>query len=684
LIVDSLKRIRNIGIIAHIDAGKTTLTENILYLTGKVRAPGGVDDGTTVTDWMPDEQERGITITSAAVTCEWGGHRINLIDTPGHVDFTAEVERSLRILDGAVGVFDGVAGVEAQSETVWRQAHRYRVPRIAFINKLDRVGSDFRRAVDSIRQRLKANPVPLQIPIGSESGFRGVIDLLTLEAMTFEGSSFGADMDCGPVPPEFEAEAAAAREIMVERILETASGDTADRLLEKWDRGEDIEVEELKASLREACLQSLLTPVLCGSALKNKGVQPLLDAVVEYLPSPVDLPHTEGFHPKTEKVEKRAPDPEAPLSALAFKTVVERWGEYSFVRIYSGTLLKGKSVFNPGKNKNERIHRIWNIQANRRTEIDEMKAGDIGAVVGLRFTDTGDTLCDRKHPVLFESMHFPAPVVAMAVEPKTTAEKDKLLDTLGKMAREDPTFTWRMDDETGQILVSGMGELHLEIIKSRMLREFKVNAVVGKPRVAYRESPMRKARGRGRFQRTSPSGKTQFAEVELEIVPLQTMEVRFEIAVTPDVVPVAFHPAVKEGAVGAAWSGPIMGYPIIKVLIRLVGGVTHQADATDAAFAAAARTAFEKAMAGAEPSLMEPIMRFEVQVPETYRGGVIHDLQGRRAEVHEVEREMGLDILRGLVPLSEMFGYTNDLRSLTQGRGSCSLEPEEYAPRPKT
>jgi elongation factor G len=681
--LESLRTIRNIGIIAHIDAGKTTLTENILYLTGSVRLPGMVDEGTTVTDWMPDEQERGITITSAAVTCQWKSFKINIIDTPGHVDFTAEVERSLRVLDGAVGVFDGVAGVEAQSETVWRQAQRYYVPRIAFINKLDRVGSDFSRAVASLEQRLGANPLPLQIPLGSESGFRGVIDLLNMEAIRFDENSHGQDVTVTSIPAEFLEEAEAAREKMVEKILESASGATADLLLEMWDRGDPLPLDRLKESIRQACLEAQLTPVLCGSALHHKGVQPLLDAVGDYLPSPLDLPHTGGFHPKTNKSLKRKSDPKEPLSGLAFKTVMDRWGDYHFVRIYSGTMALGQSVFNPRKNKSERIQKIWAIQANRRTEIKALQAGEIGAVFGLRTTDTGDTLCDRKHPILFEAMHFPTPVVSMAVEPKTTAEKDKLVEVLGKVAREDPTFSWRVDDDTGQIIASGMGELHLEILKSRMLREFKVNAVVGKPRVSYRESPGRVAKGEGVFQRTSSSGRTQFAKVVLELRPIEEAETRFENRVGRDVVPPAFVPAAQEGAMGATWSGPLMGYPVIKVLVRLVGGTFHQSDSTEVAFAAAARMAFEAAMEKADPQILEPIMRFEVQVPEPYRGGVIHDLQGRRAEVQEVDREGEIDLLRGTVPLAEVFGYTNDLRSLSQGRGSCSLEPHAYAPVPE-
>jgi elongation factor G len=682
--VVSLAKIRNIGIIAHIDAGKTTLTEHVLYLTGKVRRPGEVDEGTTVTDWMPDEQERGITITSAAVTCEWQGFHINIIDTPGHVDFTAEVERSLRVLDGAIGVFDGVAGVEAQSETVWRQARRYRVPRLAFINKLDRVGSDFQRAVDSLDARLKANPVPLQIPLGSEGGFRGVIDLLGMEALTFGEADFGAEMIRAEIPGDYRDEAEAAREIMVERILESARGEVADRLLEKWDRGESLPLEDLKGVLRQGCLEGSLTPVFCGSALRKKGVQPLLDGVGDFLPSPVDLPPTPGFHPKNRKPLTREADPEEPLSALAFKTVVESWGEYAFLRVYSGTLSTNQSVFNPRKKKAERLQRIWTVHAKRRTEAPSLHAGEIGAVAGLRFTDTGDTLCERKHPILFEAMQFPEPVVSMAVEPKSTAEKDKLLDVLSKLAREDPTFSWRTDEETGQILVSGMGELHLEVVKSRMLREYKVNARVGKPRVAYREGLAVEATGEGRFQRTSASGRTQFARVVLTLAPIETPEIRFETDVAADQIPPAFLGAVKEGALGAAWSGPLMGYPMIKVLVRAVGGAHHRTDSTEGAFAAAGRLAFEAACEKAAPQILEPVMRFEVQVPEGFRGGVIHDLQGRRAEVHEVEKEGDMDILRGTVPLARVFGYTNDLRSLTQGRGSCSLEPHAYAPVPES
>ncbi len=675
---------RNIGIIAHIDAGKTTLTERMLFLSGHVHVPGEVDEGTTVTDWMPDEQERGITITSAAVTFPWKAYRINLIDTPGHVDFTAEVERSLRVLDGAVGVFDGVAGVEAQSETVWRQAQRYRIPRIAFINKLDRVGSDFYRAVKSLKNRLQADTLILQIPMGSEGGFRGVVDLLTMKALTFSEKQYGAEVAVGDVPDDFAEEAQAAREILVERVLETAGGEEADRILERWDRGETIASEDLKSLIRAACLRSACTPVLCGSALKNKGVQPLLDAIGDYLPAPEDLPPVKGFHPKTGKAVKRRPDPKEHFSALVFKTAFEQWGEISFLRVYSGTMKRGQTVFNPAKNKSERIQRIWSIQANRRTEIPELKAGEIGTTGGLRFTSTGETLCDRKHLILFESMVFPSPVVSMAVEPRSSSEKDKLFDVLKKLAHEDPTFTWKTDEDTGQILLSGMGELHLEVLKNRMIRDFKIDARVGKPRVSYREGVVRKARGEGRFQRTSPSGRNQFAEVRLEIEPIQEAEVRFVNDASPDEVPPAFVDAVKEGAVGAAWSGPVMGYPMSRLLIRLTGGTFHQTDSTEPAFAAAARLAFEDALGRAQARLLEPVMKFEAHVPESFRGSVIHDLQGRRAEIHDVERESGMDILRGTVPLAGMFGYTGDLRSLTQGRGTCSLEPYEYAPLPET
>jgi elongation factor G len=679
----TIDTIRNIGIIAHIDAGKTTLTERILFYTGKVRVPGNVDDGTTATDFDPEEQERGITIKAAAVSCDWNRCRINLIDTPGHVDFTAEVERSLRVLDGAVGVFDAVSGVEAQSETVWRQANRYGVPRIAFLNKMDRVGADFARSVASLRQRLGANPLVLQLPWGAESSFRGVVDLLEGRALRFSVEDLGASVVAEEVPAELKDEAAAARETLVERLLECGKGPACDRLMEKWDRREAILAADLKPLIREACLRSQLTPVLCGTALHNVGVQPVLDAVCDYLPSPRDLPPLQGFHPgKADKTVKRRHDADDALAALAFKTVYEPWGEVTYVRVYSGVLRTGQSVFNSRKDRSERVQRIWAVFANHRTQIEELAAGSIGACAGLHFTDTGDTLCEKKNPILLEAMRFPAPVVSMAVEPKTSAEKDKLADTLGKLAREDPTFTWRTDDETGQTIISGMGELHLEILKNRMLRDFRVDATVGKPRVAYREAPSKRAEGTGRFQKSSGAGKIQFAEVTVEVVPVEETEIRFENAATRDVIPSEFAPSLREGAMGAAWSGPVMGFPVIRALLRVTGGAFRQGESTDVAFAAAASAAASDALARSVPRILEPIMRFEVQIPEPYRGSVINDLNARRAEIHEAALEGDLCFLRGSVPLAEMFGYTTDLRSLTQGRGSCSLEPAAYAPAP--
>ncbi len=681
--MEKLRLTRNIGIIAHIDAGKTTTTERMLFYSGKIHVPGEVDDGTTQMDWMPEEQERGITITSAATTFEWMSHTINLIDTPGHVDFTAEVERSLRVLDGAIGIFDGVSGVEAQSETVWRQADRYRVPRLAFINKMDRTGADFEHSVKSIEARLNARPVAVQIPIGKESGFVGAVDLITMKALRFDRGSLGADVAVEEVPADIAEEAQAAREIMIEQIIEYAKGPGTDGLFKLWDSGAPLDEASVRAALREGCLSMSLTPVLLGASVRNVGVQPLMDAVCHYLPSPLDVPPVQGTHPKTGKPVSFKHEPDGPLAALAFKTAVDKHGDLTYVRVYSGAIREGDVVFNSNKGKPERINRIWHLHANHRTKAEDLSAGQIGAAVGLKFTDTGDTLCTRKKPAILEKMRFPATVISMAVEPKSVAEKDKLADTLQKIAREDPTFEWRTVEETGQIVVSGMGELHLDVIKHRMLREFNVNANVGKPRVAYRETVTKASEGEGKFQKSfGQAGKNQYGHVVLVVAPIDSSEVKFENVVPKDVIPLRFAQAVEDSVKASAQSGPLMGYPLLSLSIRLAGGSHHHADSTEVAFAAAASMAFEEAMKKAEPTILEPMMRFDVYIPEEHMGDVINDLNSRKAQIEEIGEEAGTRVIRGKVPLSRMFGYTTDLRSLTRGRGSCTMEPFKYRPVP--
>jgi elongation factor G len=676
-----LRKIRNLGIIAHIDAGKTTTTERMLYYAGVIHTPGEVDEGTTQMDWMPDEQERGITITSAATTFPWAGHTLNLIDTPGHVDFTAEVERSLRVLDGAVGIFDGVAGVEAQSETVWRQADRYGVPRIAFINKLDRTGADAARAVASLEKKLGAHPVVLQIPLGEESGFHGVVDLLERKALVFPRESKGSKPAEEAVPPELHEEVETARELVVEQLLDLVRGPAVETLFEAWDAGGEITPDVLHPAIRQGCLAMQITPVLFGASLRYVGIQPLVEAVCRYLPSPLDLPPVLGTHPRSKKELKIAHDPGGSLVALAFKTFFDRHGDLTFVRVYSGKIREGEVVFNPAKNKSERVNRLLTIHANQRTGIKELGAGQIGAIVGLKKTDTGDTLCSRKKPVLLERMEFPATVIRMAVEPKSIAEKDKLQDVLAKLSREDPTFEWFPDEETGQIVISGMGELHLHVLKDRMLRDFNVNANVGKPRVAYRETVTKAAAGEEKVHKTlGAQGRVQFAHVALRVEPWAGNEVVFRNTVPKDVIPLSFAKAVEDAALAAAQAGPLMGYPMISIAVTLTGGGQHHADSTEGAFAAAAARAFDKALGEAVPTILEPVMRFESTIPEVHLGDVLNDLNGRRAEISEIDEDGTLRILRGKVPLSRMFGYTTDLRSLTRGRGSCTLEPLEYAP----
>ena len=673
-----LERIRNIGIIAHIDAGKTTTTERILFYTRKIHRMGEVDEGTTVTDWMEQERERGITITAASITCYWRDHQINIIDTPGHIDFTAEVQRSLRVLDGGVVIFDAVAGVEPQSETVWRQANRYNVPRICFVNKMDRIGADFWRTIEMIEERLAANPVAIQIPIGVESSFRGVVDLLRMKAIVY-ADDLGTRMETVEIPPDLEDVAARYRDILVEKIAETD-----ETLTVKYLEGEEISEEELRSALRQATLKGELVPVLCGAALRNKGIQPLLDAVVDYLPSPVDIPPIVGVNPVTGEEESRLSDEEEPLAALVFKIQTDPYmGRLAYFRVYSGRIKAGMAVLNSTKGRKERIGRLLRMHANRREEIGEVLAGDIGATLGLKDTFTGETLCDLQHPIVLESIGFPEPVISVAIEPRTDADQDKMNEALRRLAEEDPTFRVKFDEETGQTIISGMGELHLEVLVDRMLREFKVGANVGRPQVAYRETITRPVRAEGRFIRQT-GGRGQYGHVQLEIEPLGPGGgFKFEDRTAGGVIPKEFVPAVEQGVREAMESGVLAGYPLVDLKVALVGGSYHEVDSSDMAFKIAASMALKDGVERAGPILLEPIMKIEVVVPEEFTGDVIGDLASRRAQIEGTEpRSGGMQVIWGQVPLAEMFGYATDLRSITQGRGTFTMEFDHYAEVP--
>ncbi len=677
--LERLRRLRNIGIIAHIDAGKTTTTERILYYTGKTYRMGNVDEGTTVTDWMVQERERGITIQSAAITSEWRGHQINLIDTPGHIDFTAEVQRSLRVLDGGVVVFDAVAGVEPQSETVWRQANRYRVPRICFVNKMDRVGANFWRTVDMIRDRLGASPLPIQLPIGAEDLFVGMVDLITRKAWTFP-DLLGAHPQEVPVPPDMLDEVEANREYLVEKIAET-DDDLATRYLE----GESISEEELRAALRAATIRGALVPVLCGSALRTKGVQLLLDAIVDYLPSPLDIPPVRGLHMTTQQEEERPADPTAPTAALVFKIQTDPYmGRLAYVRVYSGTLQTGQMLLNSNRDRKERIGRLVQIYADKRMDIDMIKAGDIGAIVGVKQTFTGETLCDSSAPIVLESIEFPEPVISIAIEPKTKADQDKLVNALQRLAEEDPTFRVRVDDQTGQTLLSGMGELHLEVLVDRMQREFGVQAHIGRHQVSYRETITRKSLAEVRFVRQT-GGRGQYAHVVVEFEP-QPRGKGFEFVdkVVGGAVPKQFIPAVEQGIRESLENGPLGGYPIVDVKATLLGGSFHEVDSSELAFKIAGSMALREGMEKGQPVLLEPVMRIEIVVPEASTGDVIGDLVARRGQVVGLEmHSVGMQAIKGLVPLAEMFGYATHLRSATQGRGTFTMEFDHYEPVPE-
>jgi len=676
-----LDRYRNIGIMAHIDAGKTTTTERILYYTGKTYKIGEVHEGTTEMDWMEQEKERGITITSAATTTFWNGmekqfkpHRINIIDTPGHVDFTVEVERSLRVLDGAIAVYDGVAGVEPQTETVWRQADKYNVPRICFINKLDRMGADFFFCVNSIKERLGANAVPIQLPIGSEADFKGVVDLINNRAIIWTGDELGAKFEFQPIPDDLKDLAEEYRSKLVESAVECD-----DQLLEKYLNDGEISLEELKRAIRKGTLEKKLFPILCGAAFKNKGVQPLLDAVVDYLPSPIDIAHVKGIDPNTgEEIERKTDDNES-FSALAFKIMSDPYvGKLTFFRVYSGTLKKGSYIYNSTKGKKERIGRLLLMHANQREEIDEVNAGDIAAAVGLKDTTTGDTLCDEDKSIVLESMTFPEPVIDLAIEPLTRADQDKLGTALMKLAEEDPTFRVKTDHETGQTIISGMGELHLEIIVDRLKREFKVEANVGKPQVAYRETITGSAEVEGKYIKQT-GGRGQYGHVWIRVKSNEPGKgYQFINSIVGGVIPKEYIPAVDKGIQEAMQTGVLAGYPVVDLSVELFDGSYHDVDSSEMAFKIAASMAFKDACKKANPVLLEPIMDVEVVTPEDYMGDVVGDLNRRRGRILSMDQRGNARVIKAEVPLAEMFGYATDLRSFTQGRASYTMKFKHY------
>lgn len=665
-----LEKTRNIGIMAHIDAGKTTTTERILYYTGVTYKIGEVDEGTAVMDWMPQEQERGITITSASTSCMWKNHKINIIDTPGHVDFTIEVERSLRVLDGAIAIFDASAGVEPQSETVWRQADKYRVPRIAFVNKMDKIGADFYMSVESMIEKLGANPVPIQIPIGKEDSFRGPIDLIEMKAYYFDDETLGAKFAEEEIPTQYIEQAKKYREKMIEALC-----DIDDKIMEKYLSGEEPLPEEIRAALRKGTIQMKITPVLCGAAFRNKGIQMLLDAVVYFLPSPLDIPPAKGVRTSVEE----------PLTALAFKTMADPYmGTLTYVRVYSGVLHSGSYVYNSTRNIKERVARIFRMHANHREEIKEIFAGDIAAVIGLKNTLTGDTICDENNPTVLESIEFPEPVISVAVEPKTKADEEKLAISLQKISQEDPSFRVSFNEETGQTIISGMGELHLEIIVDRLTREFKAGVNVGKPQVAYKETIKLQAKAEGKFIRQT-GGRGQYGHVWIDIGPLERGKgFEFVNKIAGGVIPKEFIPTVEKGIVEAMESGVLGGYPVVDVKVTLFDGSYHEVDSSELAFKIAASMAFKEACKKAELTLLEPIMDVEVVVPEEYMGDVIGDLNSRRGKIQSIEKRGKAQVIRAKLPLAEMFGYATDLRSKTQGRGTFTMQFSHYDEVPKS
>ena len=672
-----IEKVRNIGFMAHIDAGKTTTTERVLYYTGISHRLGEVHEGTAIMDFMEQERERGITITSAATTCFWKGHRINIIDTPGHVDFTVEVERSLRVLDGAIIIFCAVGGVEPQSETVWRQADKYKVPRLAFINKMDRIGADFEGCIKMIADRLQANPIPIQIPLGREEKFRGVIDLIKMKAIVFDEETRGAKYEYISIPEEFLSEAEQYREKMLEVLAELD-----DELMEKYLEGKKIPEADIQRVLRCNTIGLKIIPVLCGSAFKNKGIQPLLDAIVDYLPSPIDIPPIKGKNLKGEEEERIASD-EAPLSALAFKLMTDPYvGHLTFLRIYSGHLKTGDTVFNATKGVKEKIGRLLKMHANKREEISEAYAGDIVAAVGLKHTTTGDTLCDERAPILLESIEVPEPVISVAIEPKTKDDQDKLSTALHKISIEDPSFQVKYEEETGETIISGMGELHLEIIVDRLRREFKVNVNVGRPQVAYRETITKPVKVEGRFIKQT-GGRGQYGHVWLEIEPLSPGKgFEFVNAITGGVIPKEYIPAVERGVKEAMERGVIAGYPVTDIRVKLIDGSYHEVDSSDMAFAIAASMAFKEGVKKGGPVLLEPIMFLEVIVPEAYVGDVMGDITARRGKIIGIETRKNIQVIRAHVPLAEMFGYATTLRSTTQGRATYTMQFSHYEPVP--
>ena len=673
----SLEKTRNIGIMAHIDAGKTTTTERMLYYTGKVYKIGNVDEGTATMDWMEQEQKRGITITSAATTFFWNGHRINIIDTPGHVDFTVEVERSLRVLDGAVAIFCAVGGVEPQSETVWHQADRYHVPRIAFVNKMDRVGADFLSSVKMMRERLGAEAVPLQLPLGSEDKFRGVIDLVEMKALIWEKEDLGENFDCIDIPEDFRDEAEHYREKLIEKVA-----DHSEHLLEKYVEGKTIFSEEIKETIRKATLDNSIIPVLCGSSLKNKGVQPLIEAIIDYLPSPLNVPSVKGINPKTKKEETRKASDDEAMSAIAFKITTDPYvGKLTFFRVYSGIIKTGAYIFNASKEKRERIGRILQMHANKKEDRTEVFTGDIAAAVGFKATTTGDTLCDENHPLVLETIRFPEPVISVAIEPKTKADQEKLMQALTKLAEEDPTFKINYNPETNQTIMSGMGELHLEIVIDRMLREFKVEANVGKPQVAYRETVKNKFKAAGKFIRQT-GGRGQYGHVVIEIEPIKD-GFEFVDKTKGGAVPREYIKSVKKGIEKAMQKGILAGYPMVNIRAKLLDGSYHAIDSSDIAFEIAASMAFQNAAEAAKPILLEPIMNLEVIVPGGFLGDVIGNLNARRGRIEEMGEKAGAKVIRIFVPLASMFGYATDLRSLSQGRATYSMEFSYYQEIPR-
>ena len=670
-----LERVRNIGIIAHIDAGKTTSTERVLFYTGRTHRLGSVDDGTTVTDWMEQERERGITIVAAAVSAEWRGYFINLIDTPGHIDFTAEVQRSLRVLDGGVVVFDAVQGVEPQSETVWRQADRYGVPRICFINKMDRVGASFEHSVESIKERLGANPIPIQVPVGAEASFRGVIDLLAGEAILYSEDA-GEAPERGPIPPELAPLVDTQRARMVEQIAETDEALTL-----KYLEGQPISADELRAALRRAVITGRAAPVLCGSALRNKGIQPVLDAVVDLLPSPLDIPAVRGVHPTSGEEEVRPADESAPLSALVFKIVTDPYvGRLAYFRVYSGKITQGSTVFNSTKGKRERVGRLIRMYADRREEMNEILAGDIAAVLGMKDTFTGDTLCATSNPIVLENISFPTPVIMVAIEPRSAADQDKLGQAMQKLSEEDPTFQVRVDENTGQTIIAGMGELHLDVLVDRMRREFNVQANVGRPRVAYKESITRAVPKMDYRYVKQTGGHGQYGHVVLSLEPgVPGSGVTFENKIIGGAIPREYIPGVEKGVREAAEAGVLAGYPVVDIAVRLIDGSFHEVDSSEMAFKMAGSMGFREGVQRGAPVLLEPVMRVEVVTSEEFLGDIMGNLSARRANILGIEpRPGGAQAVRSIVPLAEMFGYATQLRSSTQGRGVFTMEFDHY------